>query len=183
LGHRDYADVAISQARYLPHTWAVPTLLFLLGWPTVRVLLLGFPLYLQLLFKRTKVFILPFAVFAVCGLAELVRARLRPTEGLKRAKGSVDTANAWTLYDFTCMRRLLTAFIHNSAAVTAVMWLVWFGLFGACARFIKGHLAQLAALLLLSLLPMYHQKYDLAVAVPALAICLGRCSLANGLAG
>jgi len=256
LRHRDYADIALSQALYLPHTWLVLTPLFLLGWPAARMvmlllnvasvfylwwrlsqlaglagirrwlllvffwdwlgtgLILGlgnlalvcvaaavaaypftsagnsvflalsamkqslvFPLYLQLLFRRPKVLILPLAVFALSGVAALLWSRLSLAEGLKLAKGSMDTANAWTLYDFTCMRRLLVPFIHSGLAVSVVMWLVWFGLFGLCTVVIKDHLSQLAALLLLSLLPMYHQKYDLVAAVPALAVCLQRCSL------
>ena len=75
------------------------------------------------------------------------------------------------------MRRLLAPFIHNGIAVSVVTWVVWFALFGICAVVIKEPLAQFAALLLLSLLPMYHQRYDLVAAVPALAICLQRCSL------
>ena len=256
LRHRDYADIALSQALYLPHTWLVLTPLFLLGWPAARMvmlllnvasvfylwwrlsqlaglagirrwlllvffwdwlgtgLILGlgnlalvcvaaavaaypfaspansvfltlaamkqslvFPLYLHLLFKRPKVLILPLAVFALGGVAALFWSRLSLAEGLKLAKASMDTANAWTLYDFTCMRRLLVPFIHSSLALSVVMWLVWFGLFGLCALAIKDPLSQLAALLLLSLLPMYHQKYDLVAAVPALAVCLQRCSL------
>jgi hypothetical protein len=256
LGHRDYADIALSQALYLPHTWVVLTPLFLLGWPLARIalllingacvfylwwrlsqlaglagirrwlllaffwgwlgtgLILGlgnlalvcvaaavaaypfasarnsaflalaamkqsliFPLYLQLLFRRPKVLILPLVVFTACGMAALFWARLSLAEGLKLAKGSMDTANAWTLYDFTCLRRLLAPFIHNGLAVSGLMWLIWFGLFGVCTRYLKDQLTQLAALLLLSLLPMYHQKYDLVAAVPALAVCLRRCSL------
>jgi hypothetical protein len=256
LRHRDYADIALSQALYLPHTWLVLTPLFLLGWPAARMvmlllnvasvfylwwrlsqlaglagirrwlllaffwgwlgtgLILGlgnlalvcvaaavaaypfastrnsvfltlaamkqslvFPLYFQLLFKRPKVLILPLAVFALSGVAALLWSRLSIAEGLKLAKGSMDTANAWTLYDFTCMRRLLAPFIHSGLAVSVVMWFIWFGLFGVCTVVIKDHLSQLAALLLLSLLPMYHQKYDLVAAVPALAVCLQRCSL------
>ena len=261
LRHRDYADIALSQALNLPHTWLVLTPLFLLGWPAARMLMLllnvasvfylwwrlsqlaglagirrwlllaffwgwlgtgliiglgnlalvcvaaavaaypfasttnsvllplsamkqslVFPLYFQLLFKRPKVLILPFAVFAVGGVAALLWARLSLAEGLKMAKDSLDATNSWTqsdvrLHDFTCMRRLLVPFVKSSLAASVVMWLIWFGLFGLCARFIKDHLAQLAALLLLSLLPMYHQKYDLVAAVPALAVCLRRCSL------
>jgi hypothetical protein len=256
LRHRDYADIALSQALYLPHTWLVLTPLFLLGWPAARMLMLlinvacvfylwwrlsqlaglagirrwlmlaffwgwlgtglvvglgnlalvcvaaavaaypfasagnsvflalsamkqslVFPLYFYLLFKRPKVLILPVAVFALSGVALLVWSRLSLVEGLKLAKASADTANEWTLYDFTCMRRLLAPFIHNSVASSVVMWVFWLGLFIVCATVIKDHLSQLAALLLLSLLPMYHQKYDLVAAVPALAVFLQRCSL------
>jgi hypothetical protein len=256
LKHRDYADIALGQALYLPHTWLVLTPLFLLGWPASRLLMLLlnvacviyiwwrlsqlaglagirrwlmlalfwgwlgtglivglgnlalvcvaaavaaypftttgnsvflmlsamkqsliFPLYLHLLFKRPKVLLLPFTVFALSGIAILLWSRLGLTEGLKLAQASAATANAWTLYDFTCMRRLLAPFIHNATAVSVVMWLVWFGLFGVCAVTIKEPLTQFAALLLLSLLPMYHQRYDLIAAAPALALCLRRGSL------
>jgi hypothetical protein len=256
LRHRDYADVALSQALYLPHTWLVLTPLFLLGWPAARMLMLlvnvacvfylwwrlsqmaglagirrclmlaffwgwlgtglvvglgnlalvcvaaavaaypfasvgnsvllalsamkqslVFPLYLHLLFKRPKVLILPAAVFALSGVAILVWSRLSLAECLKLAKSSADTASGWTLYDFTCMRRLLAPFIHNSIVMSVVMWGVWFVLFVVCTRVIKDHLSQLAALLLLSLLPMYHQRYDLVAAVPAMAIFLQRGTL------
>jgi hypothetical protein len=54
---------------------------------------------------------------------------------------------------------------------------VWFALFGICLVVVKDRLGQFAALLLLSLLPMYHQRYDLVAAVPALAVFLQRGSL------
>jgi hypothetical protein len=256
LRHRDYADIALSQALSLPHTWLVLTPLFCLGWPAARMLMLlinvacvfylwwrlsqlaglagvrrwlllaffwgwlgtglivglgnlalvcvaaavaaypfasvgnsvflalsamkqslVFPLYLHLLFRRPKVLILPVAIFALSGVAILVWARLSLAEGLKLAKASADTANAWTLYDFTCMRRLVAPFIHNSTAVSVVVWVVWFALFGICLVVVKDRLGQFAALLLLSLLPMYHQRYDLVAAVPALAVFLQRGSL------
>jgi hypothetical protein len=256
LKHRDHADIALSQALYLPHTWLVLTPLFLLGWPTARLLMLlvnvvsvfciwwrlsqlaglggirrwlmlalfwgwlgtglviglgnlalvcvaaavmaypfntlgnsaflalsamkqtlVFPLYFHLLFKRPKVLILPFAVFALSGIALLLWSRLSLAEGLKLAKASADMANAWTMYDFTCMRRLLAPFIHSPTAVSVVMWVTWFALFGICAAVIKEPLTQFAALLLLSLLPMYHQRYDLVAAAPALAIFLRHGSL------
>ena len=39
LGHRDFTDIALSQALYLPHTWLALTPFFLLGWPTARLLM------------------------------------------------------------------------------------------------------------------------------------------------
>ena len=57
------------------------------------------------------------------------------------------------------------------------MWVIWFGLFGITARWIKDPLTQLAALLLLTLLPMYHNHYDMIVAVPAMAVFMKRCHL------
>jgi hypothetical protein len=256
LRHREYADIALGEALYLPHTWLVLTPLFLLGWPVARVgmlllnvacvfylwwrlsqladlkgirrwlllaffwgwqgtgLILGlgnlalvcvaaavaaypfasvgnsvfltlsamkqsmvFPLYLRLLFKRPQMLLLPCAVFAVSEAAVLLWGRLSLAEGLKLTKGAMATANAWTSYDYTCLRRLLDHFIASPAAVSAVTWLIWLSLFGVCVRRLKAPLSQLAALLLLSLLPMYHQRYDLVAAVPALAILLQRCSL------
>ena len=256
LRHREYADVALSQALYLPHTWVVLTPLFLLGWPVARAVMLLlnvasvlylwwrlsdlatlhgirrwlflvffwgwlptglviglgnlalvcvaavlaaypfksannglfltlsgmkqsliFPLYFQLLIKRPKALLVPFAVFALCGIATLAWARLGLAEGLRMAKGSMDMASAWTLYDFTCLRRLLAPLVKDNLLLTTVMWVIWFALFGVTARFIKDPLAQVAALLLLSLLPVYHQKYDLVAAAPVLAIFLRRCRL------
>jgi hypothetical protein len=255
LKHREYSDIALGQALYLPHTWPVLTPLCMLGWPAARILMLLinvacvfyiwwrlsqlarldgirrwlmlalfwgwlgtglviglgnlalvcvaaavaaypftsvsnsvfltlsamkqsliFPLYFHLLLKRPKVLVLPFAVFALSGIAVLLWSRLSLTEGLKLAKASADTANAWTLYDFTCLRRILAPFILNNTALSIVMWVTWFVLFGICATVIKEPLNQFAALLLLSLLPMYHQRYDLVAAAPVLAIFLQRSS-------
>jgi hypothetical protein len=75
------------------------------------------------------------------------------------------------------MRRLLVPFIQNKLAVTVIMWGVWFALLGASVRWIKDPLALLAALLLLTLLPMYHNAYDMVVAVPAMAVFMKRCSV------
>jgi hypothetical protein len=57
------------------------------------------------------------------------------------------------------------------------MWVIWFVLFGITGWWIKDPLTQLAALLLLALLPMYHYGYDTVLAVPTLALFLKRCSL------
>ena len=256
IKHRDYADIALSQALYLPHTWIILTPLFILGLPAARVLMLAlnvasvcylwwrlsdlaglrgtrrwlllaffsgwlatglvlglgnlalvcvaaamaaypfdataksvfltlsamkqslvFPLYFHLLLKRPKVLILPAALLAVCGLAALLWARLSLADGFKLAKGVVDTANAWTFSDLTCMRRLLSPLFKSGLTLTLVVWGIWFALFGFTTRVVKDSLSQFAALLLLSLLPMYHQEYDLVAAMPALAIFLRRCSL------
>ena len=257
LGHRDYADIALSQALYLPHTWLVLTPPFLLGWPAARLLLvlvnvgcvfyiwwrlselaglrglrrwlllaflwdwlctglviglgnlalvcvaaalaaypfssvtnsvfltlsamkqtLVFPIYLGLLFKRPKVLALPLVVVTVCGLGVMVWARLGFADVLSMAHGSLSTVQGWTKYDFTSLRRLLNPVLGNGAALSAVVWVVWFALYGIVLRRVKEPLAQLAALLLLSLLPVYHQEYDLVAAAPALALFLRRGSLA-----
>jgi hypothetical protein len=257
LGHRDYADVALSQALYLPHTWLVLTPFFLLGWPAARLLILlinagcvfyiwwrlselaglqgmrrwlllvflwdwlctglviglgnlalvcvatalagypfstvggsvfltlsamkqtmVFPLYFWLLLKRPKMLIVPFVVVAVCGLAVLVWARLGFADALEMARGSMNTVEAWTQFDLTSLRRLLRPLLGSGAALSAVVWVVWFAIYGAVMWRVKDPLAQLAALLLLSLLPVYHQEYDLVAAAPALALFLRRGSLA-----
>jgi hypothetical protein len=257
LGHRDYADIALSQALYLPHTWLVLTPLFLLGWPTARLLmlllnvgcvfyiwwrlselagLLGmrrwlllvflwdwlctglviglgnlalvcvatalaaypfsstgssvfltlsamkqtlvFPLYFRLLLKRPKMLIVPFVVVMVCGLAVLVWARLGIADALGMARGSMNTVQAWTQYDLTSLRRLLSPLLGSGAALSAVVWVMWFVIYGAVMWRVKDPLAQLAALLLLSLLPVYHQEYDLVAAAPTLALLMRRGSLA-----
>jgi hypothetical protein len=138
---------------------------------------LVFPLYFLLLLKRSKTLIIPFATFALCGLAVLWWARLGFTGGLKLLKYWGDSVSTWTAYDHTCMRRLLVPFIQNKLAVTVIMWGVWFALLGASVRWIKDPLALLAALLLLTLLPMYHNAYDMVVAVPAMAVFMKRCSV------
>ena len=257
LGHRDYADIALSQALYLPHTWLVLTPFFVLGWPGARLLLvlvnvgcvfyiwwrlselaelrglrrwlllvllwdwlctglviglgnlalvcvaaalaaypfsstsnsifltlsamkqtLVFPLYFRLLLKRPKVLILPLVVVTVCGLGVMVWARLGFADVLSMARGSLNTVQAWTQYDLTSLRRLLSPLLGNGVALSAVVWGVWFGLYFVAMRRVKDPLAQLAALLLLSLLPVYHQEYDLVAAAPALALFLRRGSLA-----
>jgi len=257
LGHRDFADIALSQALYLPHTWLVLTPLFLLGWPGARLVMalinagcvfyiwwrlsklaglqgmrrwlllvflwdwlctglvigLGnlalvcvatalaaypfatvgggvfltlsamkqtmvFPVYFWLLLKRPKMLIVPFVVVAVCGVAVLVWARLGPAEALGMARGSVNTVAAWTQFDLTSLRRLLRPALGGGAVLSAVVWAVWFGIYGVVMWRVKEPLAQLAALLLLSLLPVYHQEYDLVAAAPALALFMRRGSLA-----
>jgi hypothetical protein len=256
LTHRDYADIALGQALYLPHTWLVLTPLFLLGWPATKVamlllniasvfyiwwrlaqlagldgmrrwlllvflwswlptgLVIGlgnlalvcvaavlaaypfssvtnsvwltlsamkhslvFLLYLQLLFKRPKALILPFVVVTLCGLAALFWARLGLADILPLAKGLNSTVESWTRTDITSLRRLLRPALGDTLALSAVVWVCWFGLYAVVARWVKDPLAQLAALLLLSLLPIYHQQYDLVAAAPALALFLKRGSL------
>jgi hypothetical protein len=135
---------------------------------------LVFPLYFHLLLKRPKTLIVPFATFALCGLAVLWWARLGVTETLQLLKYWGDSVSTWTAVDHTCLRRLLVPFIHNKLAVTVIMWGVWCSLFGVCARWIKDPLSQLAALLLLALLPMYHNAYDMILAVPAMAVFMKR---------
>jgi hypothetical protein len=257
LGHRGYADIALSQALYLPHTWLVLTPLFILGWPAARLRLLllnvacvfyiwwrlsqlagvegtrrwlllaflwswlwtglviglgnlalvcvaatlaaypfssatssvfltlsamkqslVFPLYFQLLLKRPKALVVPFGVVTVCGVAILLWARLSPADALKMGRGSLATVQAWTQYDLISLRRLLRPLLAGGAVLSAVVWAVWFALYGVVTWRVKEPLAQLAALLLLSLLPVYHQEYDLVAAAPASALCLRRGSLA-----
>jgi hypothetical protein len=257
LGHRDFADIALSQALYLPHTWPVLTPLFLLGWPAARLVMLAlnvgcvfyiwwrlselaglqgmrrwlllvflwdwlctglviglgnlalvcvatalaaypfssagssvfltlsamkqtlvFPLYFRLLLKRPKMLIVPFVVVAVCGVAVLVWARLGPADVLAAARGSVSRVEGWTQFDLTSLRRLLRPLLGSGAALSAVVWAVWFAIYGAVMWRVKDLLAQLAALLLLSLLPVYHQEYDLVAAAPTLALIMRRGSLA-----
>jgi hypothetical protein len=256
LMHRDFADIALGQALYLPHTWLVLTPLFLLGWPATKVLMLllniasvfyiwwrlsrlagldgirrwlllaflwgwlptglviglgnlalvcvaavlaaypfssvansvwltlsamkhslVFPIYFRLLFKRPKVLILPFAVITLCGLASLFWARLGLADILPLAKGLNATVESWTRTDITSLRRLFRPALGDTIALSAVVWACWFGLYALVARRVRDPLAQLAALLLLSLLPIYHQQYDLVAAAPTLALFLKRGSL------
>jgi hypothetical protein len=139
---------------------------------------LVFPLYFQLLFKRPKALVVPFVVVAVCGVAVLFWARLGPAEALTNARGSLDTVQAWTQYDLTSLRRLLRPLLAGGTVLSAIVWAVWFALYGVVMWRVKEPLTQLAALLLLSLLPVYHQEYDLVEAAPALALFLRRGSLA-----
>jgi hypothetical protein len=138
---------------------------------------LVFPLYFHLLLKRSRALILPFAVFAVCGLAALWWARMGFVEGLKLPAYWSESVGKWTAIDHTCLRRLFAPFITDKLVLTVVMWGTWFALYGIVARWIKDPLSQLAALLLLSLLPMYHYFYDMVLALPALAVFMKRCRL------
>ena len=138
---------------------------------------LVFPLYLHLLLKRPRSLIVPVAIFSLCGLAILWWTGLSVTEGLSVLKGWVGSVGTWTTMDHTCLRRPLALFIKGKVAISVVMWLIWFTLFGLTARYFRDPLAQLAALLLLCLLPMYHNAYDMVVAVPALTIFMQRCRL------
>ena len=87
---------------------------------------LVFPLYFYLLFRRPKVLILPFAIFALSGLAVLWWTRMSIVEGVGVFKGWVDHVSTWTAIDHTCLRRLLVLFISNKLAVSVVMWVIWF---------------------------------------------------------
>jgi hypothetical protein len=138
---------------------------------------LVFPLYFYLLLKRPKVLFVPFVSLTLCGLAVLWWARIGFADSLKLPKYWVDSTSAWTTIDHTCLRRLLALFISDSLVVAVLKWVIWFALFGVTVRWIKDPLAQLAAWLLLALLPVYHYQYDLVVAVPALAVFLKRCRL------
>jgi hypothetical protein len=138
---------------------------------------LVFPVYLQLLFKRPKVLLIPFAIFGVCGVAALLWARLSIPEAIKMARSAGDSVGTWTQYDHLCLRRLFVPFVKDPQVISLLKWLVWFGMFGAIMRLVKDPLAQLAAFLLLSLLPLYHNTYDMVAAAPALAIFLKRCRL------
>jgi hypothetical protein len=40
LLHREFADLALSGALYLPHTWVIVTPIFMWGWPAARILML-----------------------------------------------------------------------------------------------------------------------------------------------
>jgi hypothetical protein len=138
---------------------------------------LVFPLYLQLLLRRPRSLLVPFAIFALCGLGVLWWTGLSVTEGLRVLKGWMGSVGTWTTIDHTCLRRPLALIIKGKLAVSVVMWVIWFTLFGLTVRFVRDPLAQLAALFLLCLLPMYHNVYDMVVAVPALAVFMQRCSL------
>ncbi len=138
---------------------------------------LVFPIYLRLLFKRPSLLLVPAVVIGVSGVVALVWARLGPAEMLQMARGSMATVEAWTAYDLTSLRRLFRPMLGGGAALAVVVWVLWFGLYGLVVWRVKDSLAQLAALLLLSLLPLYHQQYDLVAAAPALALFLKRGSL------
>ncbi len=137
---------------------------------------LVFPVYLQLLLKRPKTLILPFAVFGVCGVAALVWARLSPLAAIKMAGGAVASVGGWTQYDHLCLRRVVAPFISSPGAVSAVSWGIWFALFAMVMR-MKEPVCQLAAMMVLSLLPLYHNLYDMVAAAPALAVFLKRSRL------
>ncbi len=256
LGHRSCADFALRESLYFPHTWIFFTPMFILGWPTARVLMfvinlgavfyiwwrlselcglegfrrwlllafffgwsgtgnviglgnlalvslatmlaaypfkstgsgiflmlaamkqsLVFPLYFHLLLKRSKALIIPFATFALSGLAALWWAHMSFADGLGLPKYWADSAGGWTTIDHTCLRRLLALFTSNALVISLAKWIIWFAMFGIATRWIKDPVAQLAAWLLLALLPTYHYSYDMIVAVPVLAILLKRCRL------
>jgi len=135
---------------------------------------LVFPVYLQLLLRKPKALMVPFGIFAVSGMAALIWARLTPLEAVAMARGALAAVGSWTQYDHTCLRRILILFTSNPLAISLLNWAIWFTLFGACLRFLRDPLTQLAALMLLSLLPMYHNIYDMVAALPVLAVFLRR---------
>ncbi len=138
---------------------------------------LVFPVYLHLLFKRPRALVIPTLVFAVSGIGAMFWTRLSPLDMISMAKGAVTAVGTWTTIDHLCLRRLFALFIANATVVSALNWLVWFGLFALTLR-IKDPLCQFAALLIISLLPLYHKEYDMVAVAPALAIFLKRCNLA-----
>ena len=139
---------------------------------------LVFPVYLQLLLRKPKALIIPFGIFAVSGVVALIWARLTPLEAIAMARGAVAAVGSWTQYDHTCLRRIIVLFTSNPLAISLLNWAIWFALFGACLRFLRDPLSQLAALMLLSLLPMYHNIYDMVAALPVLAVFLRHSGMA-----
>jgi hypothetical protein len=174
LGNLALVCVAAALAAY-PFSTATNSLFLTLS---AMKQTLVFPLYFRLLLKRPKVLLLPLVVVTVCGLGVMAWARLGFADVLAIARGSLNTVQGWTHYDLTSLRRLLSPVLGYGAALSAVVWPVWFGLYFVVMRRVKDPLAQVAALLLLSLLPVYHQEYDLVAAAPALALFLRRGSLA-----
>jgi hypothetical protein len=134
---------------------------------------LVFPVFFHLLLRRPKVLVLPCAIFGVCGVAALIWARLSIPEAFKMAAGAVSAVGTWTQFDHLCLRRVLGLVVHNAGMLAAANWLVWLALFVPAMR-MRDPLCQLAAFLLLGLLPIYHNVYDMVAAVPALAIFLRR---------
>ncbi len=137
---------------------------------------LVFPVYLRLLLKRPKTLILPFAVFGICGIAALVWARLSPSAAFQMARGAMASVGGWTQYDYLCLRRVVAPFIRSPVAASAVSWGIWFALFAVVLR-MKDSVCQFAAMMVLSLLPLYHNAYDVVAAAPAMAVFLRRCRL------
>ena len=78
------------------------------------------------------------------------------------------------MYDLTSLRRLLGPVLGPGAVLTGVVWGVWLGLYAGMMTLVREPLRRFAALLLLSLLPVYHQEYDLVAAAPLLALLLAR---------
>ena len=134
----------------------------------------GVPALFQVAAQAAKLLIVPFVVAAVCGVAVLVWARLGIADALGMARGSMGRVEGWAQYDLTSLHRLLSPLLGSGAALSSAVWAIWFALYGVVMWRVKEPLAQLAALLLLSLLPVYHQEYDLVAAAPALALFLRR---------
>ena len=66
----------------------------------------------------------------MCGLAVMVWARLGSADVLGMARGSLNTVQGWTQYDLTSLRRLLSPLLGGGAVLSAVVWVVWFALYG-----------------------------------------------------
>jgi hypothetical protein len=138
---------------------------------------LVFPVYLLMVIRRPRALIIPFSIFAVSGVAALIWARLMPLEAVAMARSSLAAVGSWTQFDHTCLRRILVLFTSNPLWISLLNWAIWFGLFGASLRFLRDPLSQLAALMLLSLLPVYHNTYDMVAALPVLAVFLRRSGM------
>jgi hypothetical protein len=138
---------------------------------------LVFPVFLQLLLRKPKALIIPFGIFAVSGVVALIWVRLTPLEAITMARDALSAVGSWTQFDHTCLRRILVLFTSNPLWIGLLNWIIWFALFGASLRFLRDPLSQLAALMLLSLLPVYHNIYDMVAAFPVLAVFLRRSGM------
>jgi hypothetical protein len=137
-----------------------------------------FPVYFQLLLKNPRILVIPSVIFAVCGAGAMAWARLGPAETLAMARSAAEAVGTWGQHDHTTLRHLMSLFTANQPMVTLANWGVWLALFVTVVRCVKDPLANLAAMMLLSLLPLYHNIYDMVVAAPLLAVLLRRGSLA-----
>lgn len=138
---------------------------------------IAFPVYLQLLLKKPKALIIPACIFLACGLAVMWWAKLGVLDVVKMAQRASDSVSSWTQYDHTCVRRLFALFLDHGKLISLLSWGTWLALFVIAYRCFKDPLVNLAGMLLICLLPMYHNIYDMVVAAPVLAVLLQRTGL------
>ena len=137
-----------------------------------------YPVYLKLVLQRSVTKILPSILFiGLSLLAVMWWAHIGPMDLLSGLRAGTAQVNFWMHENQSiCLVPLLQKLLPASL-VQIVTWTLWLALFAISLAFIKDRIAQLAALLLIGLLPMHHRSYDLIVATPLIALLIRQNNL------
>jgi hypothetical protein len=134
---------------------------------------LSYPVYLFLLIRHPKKVIIPIAVLSLLVVLSMAWAGTGPHDFLTGLKNGQAISKVWMHENTTVsLVPIFEGLLGETTLAQIVNWTCWFILFGLVLVRLRDPLILLAALMLLSLLPMHHRNYDMIVAVPALAIFL-----------